>query len=66
MTISSFEEARLAVASGETVADVARAFVTGLTRQERLWCLDGDAPTWSRIHDRTRRLPQGRFRGRPT
>jgi beta-glucosidase len=47
MTISSFEEARLAVASGETVADVARAFVTGLTRQERLWCLDGDAPTWA-------------------
>jgi beta-glucosidase len=43
--ISSFDEARRAVASGTAAADVARTFVAGLTPLERLWCLDGDAPT---------------------
>jgi beta-glucosidase len=42
----SFEEARAAVAAGEPVAEVARSLVASLTRDERLWCLDGDAPTW--------------------
>ncbi len=45
MLITSFDEARRAIASGASVADVAHAFVAGLTPQERLWCLDGDAPT---------------------
>lgn len=45
MLIHSFEEARCAVASGAAIVDVARSFVAGLTPQERLWCLDGDAPT---------------------
>jgi beta-glucosidase len=45
MFISTFDEARLAVASGESIASVAHSFVSGLTSQERLWCLDGDAPT---------------------
>ncbi|MEY2873229.1 MAG: hypothetical protein RLZZ373_600 [Pseudomonadota bacterium] len=43
--IHSFDEARHAIASGAAIADVAHAFVAGLTPQERLWCLDGDAPT---------------------
>lgn len=45
MSISTFHEARLAVASGKAIVDVARTFVATLTPQERLWCLDGDAPT---------------------
>jgi beta-glucosidase len=45
--IPTFAEARLAVASGESIGEVAQAFVAGLTPQERLWCLDGDAPTWA-------------------
>ncbi len=47
MMIPTFQEARLAVAAGESVGDVARAFVATLTPEERLWCLDGDAPTWA-------------------
>ncbi len=47
MKIPTFHEARLAVAAGESIDDVARAFVATLTPQERLWCLDGDAPTWA-------------------
>jgi beta-glucosidase len=47
VNIPTFDEARLAVASGESIADVAHAFVAGLTPEERLWCLDGDAPTWA-------------------
>lgn len=43
----TFEEARAAVAAGEPVDDVARSLVASLTREERLWCLDGDAPTWA-------------------
>ncbi|MEO6469975.1 MAG: glycoside hydrolase family 3 N-terminal domain-containing protein [Acidimicrobiia bacterium] len=46
-TIETFEEARAAVAAGESVDEVARWLVASLTREERLWCLDGDAPTWA-------------------
>jgi beta-glucosidase len=45
--ILTFEDARKAVAAGARVDDVARAFVAMLTPDERLWCLDGDAPTWA-------------------
>lgn len=45
MFISTFDEARQAVASGQPISDVAHALVANLTPQERLWCLDGDAPT---------------------
>jgi beta-glucosidase len=41
-----FAEARAAVRDGISPEDAARAVVTGLTPDERLWCLDGDAPTW--------------------
>ena len=47
MTIESFDDARRAVAVGTPLDDVVRQFVTGLTPEERLWCLDGDAPTWA-------------------
>jgi beta-glucosidase len=45
--ITTFHEARVAAAAGESIDDVARAFVAALTPEERLWCLDGDAPTWA-------------------
>jgi beta-glucosidase len=47
MTTKTFEDARAAVAGGASVDDVARSLVAELTREERLWCLDGDAPTWA-------------------
>jgi beta-glucosidase len=49
MEITTFHEARVAVAAGESIEDVARAFVAALTPEERLWCLDGDAPTGAGI-----------------
>ena len=47
MTISTFDQARKAVADGVTAQDAAAALVSQMSRQERLWCLDGDAPTWA-------------------
>ncbi len=47
MTIVTFDDARAAVAAGMPAAEAAKEFVTGLTHDERLWCLDGDAPTWA-------------------
>ena len=45
--IETFEDARRAVAGGSPPAEVARTFVAGLSPEERLWCLDGDLPTWA-------------------
>src|SRR3954453_2245363 len=47
MTIDTFDDARASIASGTSVADAAKGLVTNLTPEERLWCLDGDAPTWA-------------------
>ena len=47
--IRTFDDAREAVAAGTPVNDAARALVARLTSAERLWCLDGDAPTWAGI-----------------
>jgi beta-glucosidase len=47
LKIPDFEAARRAVAGGAAVTDVARALVAELTPDEKLWCLDGDAPTWA-------------------
>ena len=47
MTIETFDDARSAVASGTPIADAARDLVARLTPEERLWLLDGDAPTWA-------------------
>ena len=45
--IDSFEAARAAVNGGRTPDDVARDLVQAMTPDERLWCLDGDAPAWA-------------------
>lgn len=42
-----FPAAREAVRNGMDAADAARRVVAALTPEERLWCLDGDAPTWA-------------------
>lgn len=47
MNIQTFDDARAAVTAGAPVAEAARALVAVLTPEERLWCLDGDAPTWA-------------------
>ena len=47
MTIRTFEDAAKAVAGGTAAADAARELVSQMTPEERLWCLDGDAPTWA-------------------
>ncbi|MEZ5271867.1 MAG: glycoside hydrolase family 3 N-terminal domain-containing protein [Ilumatobacteraceae bacterium] len=46
-TIQTFDDARRAVADGMPAADAAAALVGTLSEYERLWCLDGDAPTWA-------------------
>jgi beta-glucosidase len=52
--IQSFEDARRAVAAGAAAADAARALTARMTPEERLWCLDGDAPTWAGLRYMTR------------
>ncbi len=47
MSINSFQDARAAVAAGSPPNEVARSLVATMTPEERLWCLDGDAPTWA-------------------
>jgi beta-glucosidase len=42
---TTFAEARAAVASGRVAEDVAAELVSTLSVDERLWLLDGDAPT---------------------
>src|SRR5947209_7623193 len=43
----AFDEARDAVANGTAPDEAARALVAAMTPEERLWCVDGDAPTWA-------------------
>jgi len=45
MAIDSFESARSAVTSGTAPDTAARELVSHMMPEERLWCLDGDAPT---------------------
>lgn len=45
--IRHFDDAVAAVAAGSSPDDAARALVATMTPEERLWCLDGDAPTWA-------------------
>ncbi len=47
MAITTFDEARRAVRAGRPPEEAAREVVGALTPEERLWCLDGDAPTWA-------------------
>jgi beta-glucosidase len=46
-TFDTFDQARAAVAGGMSPAEAARGLVATLTEYEKLWCLDGDAPTWA-------------------
>ena len=46
MEIRTFDEGRAAIASGVPVPDAARSIVAGMSADEKLWCLDGDAPVW--------------------
>jgi len=43
---ASFDEARRRVRAREDPDAAARAFVAGLTLDEKLWCLDGDEEFW--------------------
>src|SRR5437763_9332469 len=45
--MASFDDARAAVANGTAPEAAARALVEAMTPEERLWCLDGDAPPWA-------------------
>lgn len=47
MAIGTFDDARAAVAAGTSPEQAARSLVAALAPDERLWCLDGDAPTWA-------------------
>lgn len=48
-----YNQALARVRSGEDAFAVARNLVSALTEDERLWCLDGDAPTWAGLIDLT-------------
>lgn len=48
--VKHFDDARLAVARGVSPTDAARQLVASMSQEERLWCLDGDAPTWGGLH----------------
>lgn len=50
LTVQNFAEARLAVLNGSSPDDAASQLVASMTPEERLWCLDGDAPTWAGLH----------------
>jgi len=43
----TFDDARRAVERGASVDEAAKGLVANLSEHERLWCLDGDAPTWA-------------------
>src|SRR5205807_6389099 len=47
MAVASFDQAREAVAAGTPPEEATQAIVAAMTPEERLWCLDGDAPTWA-------------------
>ena len=42
--LRSYDDARRAVAAGRPVTEAAAELVASLTPDEKLWCLDGDAP----------------------
>ena len=44
---SAFAQAARAVAGGMTPEAAAADLIAHMTPEERLWCLDGDAPTWA-------------------
>ncbi len=49
MTIRTFDEARAAVTAGTSARVAALELVATMTDEQKLWCLDGDAPTWAGV-----------------
>ncbi len=47
MKFDTYDEAVAAVAGGVDPEQAARGLVATLTPEEKLWCLDGDAPCWA-------------------
>lgn len=47
MTTTEYDQASDAVRGGADPTEAARAVVAAMTPEERLSCLDGDAPTWA-------------------
>ncbi len=47
MSIETFAEAAASVGNGTSPEEAARALGAAMTPTEKLWCLDGDAPTWA-------------------
>lgn len=42
-----YDQARARVSDGADPVDIAAGIVATLSDEEKLWCLDGDAPTWA-------------------
>jgi len=59
--VTTFDEARAALAGGASADDLGADLVAAMTPEERLWCLDGDAPTWAGLaflaHDGYHKAP---------
>ena len=45
--LRTYADAVTAVRDGASPREAAAALVATLTPDEKLWCLDGDAPTWA-------------------
>ncbi len=62
MTVRTFDDARTAVTAGTSARVAARELVATMTDDQKLWCLDGDAPTWAGVdflanHDGYHKVP---------
>lgn len=57
----TFERATTKVAGGADALEAARDVVAAMTKDERLWCLDGDLPFWAGLGD----LGTGGYHKRP-
>lgn len=49
MSDATFDSACEAVRNGVAPEDAAKLLVAAMTPEERLWCLDGDAPCWAAL-----------------
>ena len=49
--VTAFDDALAAVEAGVEPQEAAQAVVEAMTPEERLWCLDGDAPFWAGLTD---------------
>jgi beta-glucosidase len=58
---ATFDRAAEAVSAGADPVEAARTVVAAMTRDELLWCLDGDLPFWAGLED----LGTGGYHRRP-